>query len=457
MAHFDLVIIGTGSGNSLVTPDFANKRVAVIERGTFGGTCLNVGCIPTKMFVQAAEIVRATQRGGKLGVDSSVDAVRWVDIRDRVFARIDAIAEGGKEYRTRGSDDGNTEVFLGHARFVGPRTLRVAGYDEEITGDQIVIATGARPIIPDVIAASGVRYYTSDNVMRLDALPKSMVIVGAGFIALEFANIFSALGVQVTMVARGERVLRHADADISRVLTEQVREHWTLRTSTEITALQEMDGGVRLQLSNGETLDADMLLVATGRTPNTDDLGLDTTAVQCHEDGRVRVDEYGRTDEPGVWALGDACSPAQLKHVANAQERAVAHNLVHPDNLRAFPMEVIPSAVFTDPQVAMVGMTEAQAREAGHDITVKIQKYGDTAYGWALEDSTSICKVIADRKTKQILGAHLCGPEASMLIQPLVQAMSFGLDAATMARGQYWIHPALTEVVENALLGLEFD
>ena len=460
MAHFDLIIIGTGSGNSLVTPDFADKRVAVIEKGTFGGTCLNVGCIPTKMFVQAAEIARATERGGKLGVDTSVDAVRWADIRDRVFSRIDAIAAGGEEYRTRGSDDGNTVVYRGHARFTGPKTISISGYDEELTGDVIVIATGARPSIPDVIAASQVPYYTSDNVMRLDELPATMTILGAGFIALEFANIFSALGVDVTMIARGERVLRHADADIADVLTQQAAEKWTLRTGVEIVSAQrtqEGSHGVRLELTDGSTLTTDALLVATGRTPNTDDLGLDNTSVARHADGRVVVDEFGRTGEPDVWALGDACSPAQLKHVANAQERAVAHNLVHPDELRPFPMDVIPSAVFTDPQVAMVGLTEKQARDAGIPVTVKVQRYGDTAYGWALEDTTSICKVIANRTTKQLVGVHLVGPEASLLIQPAVQAMSTGLDVPTMARGQYWIHPALTEVLENALLGLEFD
>ena len=457
MAHFDLVIIGTGSGNSLVTADYADKKVAIIERGIFGGTCLNVGCIPTKMFVAAAEIVRASERGHKLGVDTSLDQVRWRDLRDRVFSRIDAIAEGGRDYRVRGSDDGNTTVFLGHGRFVAPKTLRVEGYDENITGEQIVIATGARPHIPRLIADAGVPFHTSDTIMRIDELPASMVIVGAGFIALEFANIFSALGVDVTMLARGDRVLRQADEDVSHVLTEQVASSWTLRANTDVVALSRSDRGVHVEVSSGDPVEADLLLVATGRTPNTDDLGLENTAVQRHDDGRIVVDEYGRTGESGVWALGDACSPSQLKHVANAQQRAVSHNLVHPNDLRPFPMDVVPSAVFTDPQVASVGMTEAEARAAGRNITVKVQRYGDVAYGWALEDDSSICKLIADRATKRLLGAHLVGPEASILIQPVIQAMSFGLDVPTMARGQYWIHPALTEVLENALLGLEFD
>ena len=456
MAHFDLVIIGTGSGNSLVTPDFKDKRIAIVEKGIFGGTCLNVGCIPTKMFVQAAEIVRATQRGSKLGVDAGVNQVRWDDIRDRVFGRIDPISAGGREYRERGSDDGNTEVFLGHARFVDDHTIRVDGYGEDITGDQIVIATGARPTIPALIERAGVPYETSDTVMRLAKLPKTMTIVGAGFIAMEFANIFSALGVDVTMLARSERVLKHLDADIAQVATDEAAKHWKLHTNARLDRVRTVDGGVEVGLADGTTVTSEVLLVAAGRTPNTDELGLENTGVQRHPDGRVVVDEYGRTDVDGVWSLGDASSPFQLKHVANAEERAVAHNLVHPDDLRPFPHAVVPLAVFTDPQVASVGMSEEAARAAGHDVTVKIQKYGDVAYGWALEDTTSICKVIADRKTKQLLGVHFCGPEASTLIQPAIQAMSFGLDVPSMARGQYWIHPALTEVLENALLGLEF-
>ena len=457
MAHFDLVIIGTGSGNSLVTPDFADKRVAIIEKGVFGGTCLNVGCIPTKMFVQVAEVARSARESARLGVDAAVEGVRWADIRERVFARIDAIESSGRAYRERGSDDGNTTVFAGHARFTGPKSLAVEGHDDEITGEQIVIATGARPVIPDVVAESGVPYETSDTVMRIEALPRSLVIIGAGYIALEFAHVFSALGVEVTMLARGQRVLRQADDDVSRVLTQQAAKQWKLERDADVTGVETNEGGVRVNLSGGRAIDGEMLLVATGRRPNTDDLGLEHTSVETRDDGRIVVDEFGRTGQQGVWSLGDCSSPYQLKHVANAEERCVAHNLLHPDDLRAFPHDVVPSAVFTHPQVASVGLTEAEACEGGRTVTTKVQAYGDTAYGWALEDTTSICKVIADRSSKQLLGVHFVGPEASVLIQPAVQAMAFGTPADEMVRGQYWIHPALTEVLENALLGLEFD
>ena len=454
--HFDLAIIGTGSGNSLVTPDFDDKRVAVIEEGLFGGTCLNVGCIPTKMFVYAAEVADTIRGSATYGVDSTLDGVRWRDIRDRIFGRIDPIEAGGRDYRVNGP---NTTAYLGHAEFVAPHQLRVQVADrvEDVTADQIVIATGAHSVVPEVISQSGVPFHTSDTIMRIEELPASMVILGGGFIASEFAHVFSALGVDVRVVTRGPRMLRKEDEEISAEFTALAERQWDVHLNATVVGAKSSAGGVALELESGELVNGEMLLVATGRHPNTEHLVLESAGVTTGSDGRVTVDEFGRTNVAGVWSLGDASSAYQLKHVANHEARVVAHNLVHPDDLHAFDHRFVPSAVFTHPQIASVGMTEAAAHDAGLDVTVKVQKFGDTAYGWAMEDTTSIFKVIADRHTRLILGAHVMGPMASSLIQPIIQAMSFGQTAPEVARGQYWIHPALAEVVENALLGLEFD
>jgi mycothione reductase len=199
----------------------------------------------------------------------------------------------------------------------------------------------------------------------------------------------------------------------------------------------------------------DMLLVAAGRTPNGDLLDLQNARVDADREGRVLVDDQQRTSVDGIFALGDASSPFQLKHVANHEAKVVQHNLLHPHSPRRTDHRFVPSAVFTDPQIAAVGRTEAQCRAMGLDYVVKIQEYGDVAYGWAMEDITGFCKLIADRGTGKLLGAHIMGPQASTVIQPVIQAMSFGLDAKEMAYDQYWIHPALPEVVENALLGLD--
>ncbi|UIJ34612.1 mycothione reductase [Allobranchiibius sp. GilTou73] len=456
MTHFDLAIIGSGSGNSLVTPDFDGKSVAIIEKGLFGGTCLNVGCIPTKMYVYAAEVADTVRDASRYGVDAHVDGIRWPAIRDRIFGRIDPISQGGRDYRVNGA---NTTAYLGEGRFTGPKTLTVTvdGREEEVSADQIVLASGSHAVVPDEITASGVPFHTSDTVMRMEQLPSSMVILGGGFIAAEFAHVFSALGVAVKIVARGKQLLTKEDADISAAFTEQAEQKWDVHLGSPPERAEAVDGGVELTLGNGTRVRGEVLLVATGRAPNSPSLDLDVAGVDTYPDGRIVVDPHGRTSAEGIWSLGDASSPYQLKHVANHEARIVAHNLAHPHDLYSFDHRFVPQAVFTHPQISSVGLTEEQARATGRDITVKVQKYGDVAFGWAMEDTTSMVKLIADKKTKLLIGAHFLGPDASSLIQTSIQAMSFGLTVPQMARGQYWIHPALAEVVENALLGLEFD
>ena len=457
MTHFDLAIIGSGSGNSLPDERFADKTVAILEEGIFGGTCLNVGCIPTKMFVYAAEVARTVGNSAKYGVDAELEGVRWPDIVKRVFGRIDPISAGGERYRAE--DSPNTTLFRGHATFVGPRTLDT-GTGEVVTADQVVIAAGSRPIIPDVVRESGVRYYTNDDIMRLPELPERMVIIGAGYIAAEFAHVFSALGTRVSLIARSSHLLRHLDEDVSRRFTDLAQKKWDVHRGSAVAAVRSDGDGVAVELEDGTVVSGDVLLVATGRQSNGDAIGAAAGGIDLDDEGRVVVDDYQRTSAEGVFALGDVSSPYQLKHVANHEARVVQHNLLQDawrdtSGLRAADHRFVPAAVFTDPQIAHVGLTEAEAREAGWDITVKVQAYGDVAYGWAMEDDEGLCKVIAERGTGRLLGAHVIGAQAPTVIQPLIQAMSFGLTAQQMARGQYWIHPALPEVVENALLGLD--
>jgi mycothione reductase len=452
--HHDLVVIGTGSGNTFVDERFADWDVAFVEHGVFGGTCLNVGCIPTKMYVWAADVAEAVRTSARYGVDASIDKVRWADIRDRIFGRIDPISAGGREYRIERSP--NVTVYEGHAAFTGPRTLSVDG-TTELTADQVVVAAGGRPAVPRAIIESGLPYETSDTVMRLDTQPERLVIVGGGYIAAEFAHVFSALGTQVTVVVRGSRMLRSHDETISTAYTELISQRLDVRLATQVREVTGRPGALRVALDDGSEVAADALLVATGRIPNGDRMNLGAAGIATHSDGRIEVDRFQRTSADGVWALGDVSSPWALKHVANREAKVVGHNLTHPDDLVETDHRHVPSAVFTEPQVASVGETEDMVRMSGLDYTVKIQRYGDVAFGWAMEDTTGLCKVIAERATGRLLGAHLLGPQASSLIQPLIQAMSFGLGAREMATGQYWIHPALPEVVENALLGLEIS
>jgi len=449
--NFDLAIIGTGSGNSILSPGFEGWRTAIIERGTFGGTCLNVGCIPTKMYVYPADVAETIRRSSRYGVDASLDKVRWTDIRDRIFGRIDPIAADGERYRRQSSD---IAVYKGQCRFVGPKRLDT-GTGETITADRFVIAAGARPVIPPEVAGSGVTFHTSDTIMRIDSLPQRLIIIGSGYIACEFAHVFSALGAQVSVLARGPALLRFKDETVSWRFTDLARRQWDVRTGQRPQRVESGPGWVRVLLPDGTAVEGDELLVAVGRRPNSDLLDLAATGVTVHDDGRIIVDEHQQTAVDGIYALGDISSPYQLKHVANHEARVVQHNLLHPRDPVRTDHRFVPLAVFTDPPIASVGRTEQWCRADGLDYTAYTQEYADVAYGWAMEDQTGFCKVIAERGTGRLLGAHIMGPQASTVIQPLIQAMSFGLGAREMARNQYWIHPALPEVVENALLGLD--
>ncbi|WP_460402189.1 mycothione reductase [Actinophytocola sediminis] len=458
MTHFDLVIIGTGSGNSILDKRFADWRVAIVEKGVFGGTCLNVGCIPTKMYVHSADLAASPVSAAKLGVDLEFQGVRWPEVRDRIFGRIDPIAQGGLTYRRTHADNANVTVFQGTAHFTGPRALLVElpdGSTAELTADRVVLASGSRPVVPAELA--DVPHHTSDTVMRIDELPRRMVIVGTGFVAAEFAHVFSSFGVDVTVLGRSGTMLRYEDDDISARFTELARQRWDLRLTATPTGATEVDGGIRIDLTDGSSVETDLVLVAVGRTPNSDLLNLPAAGIEVAPSGHVVVDDTQRTTADGVWALGDISSPYELKHVANHESRVVQHNLLHPDAPIESDHRFVPHAVFTSPQIASVGLTEAQAKARGVRCVTATQDYAGIAYGWAMEDTSGFAKLLADPATGQLLGAHIIGPQAATLIQPLIQAMSFGLSARDMARGQYWIHPAMPELVENALLALPLD
>jgi len=451
-AHsYDLVIVGAGSGNMLPSEEFGSWRVAVIENSRFGGTCLNRGCIPSKIFVYTADVSRTVQHAGRYGIKAKWGGADWPAIRDRVFARIDPVHDKAVAYRRRSGID----VFAGEASFVGPKQLKVG--DDEISADRFVLAAGSRPLVPDVPGLAGVRYYTSDNVMRLDALPKSMVVLGGGYIAAEMSHIFGSLGTKVTIIARGKHLLSQHDVDVRTRFTELYQGQFDVRLDARVQRVSSTRRGIRVELTTpagSQAVDAEMLLVATGRTPNSDRLNVAAAGLEVDEHGHVRTDDTYATNVQGIWALGDLSNHFQLKHMANAEARLVRHNLLHPEDPRKLPFTVVPSAVFADPQVASVGLTEHAAAERGQPYVAATRPYSATAYGWALEDTTSFVKVLADPATRLLLGAHILGPQASMLIQPLIQAMCLGNTVDQVASQVLYIHPALTEAVEQALLEL---
>lgn len=311
------------------------------------------------------------------------------------------------------------------------------------------------PIIPGLVETG---FHTSGTIMRLEERPRRLGIIGSGFVAAEFAHVFSSLGVEVTMIARSDQLLRHEDKEIAARFTEIAQDQYEVRLLHETIHVERGDDGITLKMLTPQGVDhlvVDELLVAVGRTPNSDVLNVKATGIELEPDGRVVVDEFQETAVEGIYALGDVCSPYQLKHVANHEARVVAHNLLHPEDRIEADHRYVPHAVFSSPQIAAVGLTEEEAIEQGIRYVVGREAYADIAYGWAMEDTTGFAKILADPDSGEILGCHVIGPQAPTVIQPVIQAMSFGLDAHTMARGQYWIHPAMPEVIENALLALK--
>lgn len=453
MQDFDLVIVGSGSGNA-IPPAFDGAQVALVERGVFGGTCLNVGCIPSKMFIYAADVAMHARESERYGVHAHVDGVDWPAIRDRVFGRIDPIASGGERYRVE--DCRNITVFRGSGAFVDHKVLEVDG--ERLRGERFLLAAGARPFVPDVPGLADVGFHTSDTVMRLRELPARMAVLGGGYIATELGHVFEAFGTEVSIINRSGALLRSEDADVSARYTEIAAGRFALHLETAVRSVtRTADGAIALELDGPDgatTLEVDEVLVATGRIPNSDQLAVERTGVRTDAAGRIVVHENLETDVEGIYALGDIANHHQLKHVANAEAKVAFHNLAHPDDQRRMDYSIVPHAVFGNPQVGSVGLTEQQAVDDGLPFVTSTKDYATTAYGWAMEDTTSFVKLIAHAQTRRLLGAHIIGPQASTLVQLLVQGMRFGQTVDEMALEQMWVHPALTEVIENALLEL---
>lgn len=459
MKHYDLCVVGSGTGNALLDESLAGLSVALVDKSPrFGGTCLSAGCVPSKMFGYPADLLTATRSAGRLNIRVSPGRIDWEALQERVFGRLDAMSAAAEAER---SSQDNVTLYHGEARFTGPRMLTIGG--ESITADRVVIATGARPRKLDIpgVDDPGLAgcIYTYDTIMRREKLPSSMMVLGGGIIAVEFAYYFASFGTKVTLMHRGAQLLDHEDEAVAELFTGLMADKVTLRLNQQVVVFEPNDrGGIIVGTEDIDGIeysyDVECVLVAIGRQPNSDTLDPGSGGIAVQDNGLIVVDEYLRTSDPRVFAMGDVCSQWPFQHVAAAQARVVRHNLLHPESLRTWDHRFVPHAVFADPQIASVGLNESLAREQGLDYVTVTQKFDSVAYGWAMDDRIGFVKLLAERQTMKLLGAHIIGAQAALLIQPLIQGMSLGQRTDELAEGQYWIHPSLAEVVEAALVAV---
>jgi mycothione reductase len=457
--QYGVVAIGTGSVMSVVDAMLGRNpglKAAVIDKDEPGGICLTRGCIPTKILLYSAEVVRVMERAKEFGIDVPPPQVRFRDVMERMRKLIDKDIDG---IRNGLRQSPQIDYYPAPAEFVEPYTLRIGG--DTLRGRVILLGAGSQPIIPAVPGLSEAGFQTSDTVLRLTRLPPSIAVIGGGYIAAEYGHFFAAMGSQVTILGRNPQFLPGEEPEISAVARGALEHHLVIRTNQEVREVRGSPGRSKTVVSSnratGELLEteASEILVAAGRGPTTALLHPERAGIETDPAGWIRADDHLRASQPNVWVIGDATGHFPFKHKANYDAKVVYENLVlgrdTPTDYRA-----VPHAVFTYPEVASVGLREADAvRTLGKGrVLIGRYRYQDTAKGEAMGVTDYFVKVIVDREDLAIVGAHIVGPYASMLIQEIVNLMYTSNRSARPILDGMHIHPALTEVVERAFLSL---
>jgi mycothione reductase len=449
---YDLIVIGAGSGLDVAVGAATHQqwKVALIEKGPLGGTCLNRGCIPSKMMIHAADVAETIRNASRFGIHASIDRIDFAAVTNRANRHVDEEAAGIEE-SFKGQD--LLHLYKETAHFTGPRTLRAG--DRELRGERILIAAGARPFLPPIEGLASVDYWTSTEALRQTSQPGSLIIIGGGYVSAELGHFYGALGTEVTIVQRSERLLLREDVDISREFTRLFSNRYQVLLEHAVTRVSQEKGGAKIVTvtnSRGETrtLRAEALLVAAGLQPNSDLLRLDRTRVETDSRGYIKVNEYLETTAENVWALGDIIGRAQYKHAANKEAQHVFWNMTG-EHLHAMDYEVMPRAVFTSPQIAAVGPTEQEAKALGLEYQALKLDYLDTGMGLAIDAKDCFIKFLVDPEEARIIACHILGPQASTLIHEVIVVMAaMQGDMAPITVATH-IHPSLSEIVQRAL------
>jgi pyruvate/2-oxoglutarate dehydrogenase complex dihydrolipoamide dehydrogenase (E3) component len=451
--HYDAVVIGAGQGGGPFASALgaAGRRTALVERADVGGTCVNTGCTPTKTMAASARVAHLARRAGDYGVRLGDVAVDMTSVRQRKRAIVERFRAGSE--RSVIESDG-VELVRGEARFVGPKRLAVrlaGGGGRTLSADLVVIDVGGRPAMPPVDGIERVAVLDSTTVMELGAVPRRLLILGGGYVAVEFAQMFRRFGSEVAVVQRGPRLLGREDADVAEAVAAILGEEGVeLLLGAEATGVEPDGDGVRVAVRTADgarTLAGSHLLAATGRVPNTDALDPAAGGVATDERGYVRVDERLRTTAPGVYAIGDAVGGPAFTHVSYDDFRILRANLLDGED-RTTTDRLVPYVVYTDPQLGRVGLGEEEARRAGRAIRVAKLPMSSVARALETGEPRGFMKAVVDAGSDRILGCAVLGVEGGELMSLIQVAMLGGLPYTALRDGVF-AHPALAESVNN--------
>ena len=449
---YDVIVIGSGQGGVPLATLLAGsgRRVLLAERAEPGGTCVNRGCTPSKTLIASAQAAHDARRAGRLGVHAEVR----VDF-PAVMERVDAIVRQWREFLDQKLAAAAPDLVLarGHARFAGPRRVEVAG--EVHDAAVVVVNVGTRHAVPAIPGLDGVPYLTNGSVFGLRALPPRLVVIGGGYIGCELGQAFARLGSAVTVIEPGPHLLGREDADVSEEIEKAFRaEGIEVRTGSAPARVGAgADGGVAVTLADGSVVEGSHLLVATGRRPNTEDLGCDAAGVRLDARGFVPVDDAFRTSAEGVYAIGDCTGGPQFTH-RSWDDGRILHQILTGARTGGNEGRLVPYAMFTDPQVARVGMTQREAREKGIAVEVATLPFGHVARAIEADVRAGTMKVMVDPATERFVGVSLVGAQAGELVHAFSLLMQAGASARTMVDAEL-IHPTFSEGLQTLVMQLD--
>ncbi len=458
-SSYDVIVLGAGQGGGPLAGTAATHghRTALVEATHVGGTCVNEGCTPTKTMIASARVAHLARRAADYGVEVGDISVDMETVRRRKRDIVESFRSGS---RSSVEETDGLDLIEGTGHFVDEHTVEVGlndGGTRTLTADRIVIDTGARPLVPPIDGLGEVDFLTSTSIMELGAVPEHLLILGGGYIGLEFGQMFRRFGAEVTIVDRGEHILGREDADVAEALQDILREDGLrILNETSMTAVEASDGTITAHLEGEDAparIDGDELLVAVGRRPNTDDLGLDTAGVDTDGRGHVQVNNRLETSADGVYAIGDVTGGPAFTHVSYDDYRVLRDNWLHGAD-RTTDERLVAYTLFTDPQLGRVGLTETQARDQGRDIEVAQMPMSHVARALEVDETRGLMKAVVDADTKQLLGAAVLGVEGGEVMSVLQTAMMGEVPVTRLKEAPY-AHPTLAESLNNLFAGIE--